>query len=313
MTTKVPSKFRVRVPASTSNIGPGFDCLGCGFKLYNTFEFQVGRAPKDSHRIEFTGPERGNLKPLADNLVHAAARFLYEALGRDLPPLSVRADVHVPNARGLGSSATAIVAGLVAANVVAGSPMKRHALLEVACEFEGHPDNVTPSLLGGLTAAIITVSGRVIVARHKPHERIGFVILSPDYEVPTKPARRVLPNQIRREDAIANCSRLPLLIEAIAKGRFQDLAILTEDRLHEPFRMPLYQRFDDLKAVALGAGAASVTLSGAGPSMLAIAPKKSCPNIATQWEAALGDFGLGGKARSLDPDFSGARVTVLES
>lgn len=302
-----PEEFYVDVPGSTANLGPGFDCLGLAMRIANRFHVRL--AEEDS--IAFDGPEGAALRENPGNLFHESADFVFRRLGVDRPPIAVTCTARVPNARGLGSSSTAVVGGLAAGNVLAGEPFNRSALLDLAGEIEGHPDNVAPALLGGLTAAIMGSGNRVIFARHIPHETVGFVALIPDYEVPTVEARRVLPQSVPLADAIANLSRLPLLVQAIVQGRFHSLRELTADRLHEPHRMGLYRKFDELRAAGFESGAAAVTLSGAGPTMLAIAPAESAADIVDGWTRAMEDLGVGGRVRPLEPDSAGMRVTIL--
>jgi homoserine kinase len=306
VTTK--TRCRVSIPASTSNFGPGFDFLGCAFELRNEFAVEV--APEDSapNSIEFNGPQAAGLRPSPDNLFFGCARRVYDRIGEPMPPLKVLTHVEVPNARGLGSSATATVAGLVAANHLAGDPLSQDDILDLACDIEGHPDNVAPALLGGLIGGVMTESGRVLYRRWMPHPAVGFVLVSPDYEVPTRQARAALPKQIPMADAIANASRLPLLVMALIDGDLSDLRELTRDRWHEPYRAHLFRSLDPMREAAFEAGAAAVTVSGAGPTMLAITHINKRQQVADAWRAALLTCGLGGTVRVLEVDREGAMI-----
>lgn len=304
------SLLRLRVPASTSNIGPGFDCLGCALKLHNTFEARVVPGDPAGSVLEFDGPEAKGLVSTPDNFFFRAASLVLGQRRRRPVRWQVKVKVGVPNARGLGSSATAIVAGLLAGNAISGNELSTAQLAELACRIEGHPDNVIAALVGGLTAGTLADDGRVVFARFKVHSSVGIVVASPDYEVPTSKARAALPAQVPFKDAVANTVRVPLVIEALRTGELGALAMLTEDRLHEPYRKPLYQEFDALKQAALKAGAAAVTVSGAGPSMLAITPKDARPRVAAAMQKALVRLGLGGVARELDVAAAGADCRV---
>jgi homoserine kinase len=304
-------RCQVSIPASTSNIGPGFDFLGCAFQLRNEFSVEVALEEGESNSIIFNGPQSKGLNPSSDNLLFGCAERVFERIGEPMPPLRVRAHVEVPNARGLGSSATATVAGILAANFLAGEPLTRDELLEIACDIEGHPDNVAPALLGGMTGGVMTDSGRVLIKRWMPHPSIGFVLVSPDYEVPTRLARAALPKEIPLADAIANATRIPLLVMALIEGDLSDLQELTRDRWHEPYRAHLFRSLVPLKEAAFAAGAASVTVSGAGPSLLAITEIGNTARVAEGWRAALSSCSLGGTVRVLEVDRDGAILQPL--
>ncbi|MEQ8821541.1 MAG: homoserine kinase [Sumerlaeia bacterium] len=317
--------LHIRVPASTSNLGPGYDVLGCAFQLHNEFLVRLLEGEGDSE-IAFTGPQAKGLTPSPDNVFFTSAARLFQFLGRPVPRLEVTAVCHVPNARGLGSSSTAVVAGLLAADAICGgmledggqsffaaAPVGVSGLLDLASQIEGHPDNVAPALLGGLTCAMMAPDGHVVASRSRPHPALGFVVYSPDYEVRTEDARNALPKTIAHSDAVANLARLPLLIDALTRGDASELALLTIDRLHEPYRKPLYRQFEELKAVAREAGAAAACLSGAGPSMLAIGVVEDLPRVAQAWKKAAEDFGLGGEVRVLEVEYEGASVQSYES
>ncbi len=313
MPATIKTRCQISIPASTSNIGPGFDFLGCAFQLRNEFEVEPALEDGDTNSIIFNGPQSSGLIPSSDNLFFGCAARVFERIGEPMPPLRVRAHVEVPNARGLGSSATATVAGILAANFIAGEPLTRQELLEIACDIEGHPDNVAPALLGGMIGGVMTESGRVIVRRWMPHPSIGFVLVSPDYEVPTRLARAALPKEIPLKDAIANATRIPLLVMALIEGDLSDLQELTLDRWHEPYRAHLFRSLDPLKAAAFAAGAASVTVSGAGPSLLAITAVANANRVAEAWRAALSSCSLGGAVRVLEVDRDGAVVQAQAS
>lgn len=308
MTPAPAATLRLVVPCSTSNLGPGFDCLGCALQLYNEFDIAILPEAHAQNALSFSGPESAGLRPSPNNLFFFAAKRLYDRLGLKKPAMSVEARVNVPNARGLGSSATAIVAALLAANRLTGETLQRQDLVAIATEIEGHPDNVTPALLGGLTASLKGANGRVISSRWLPHESVAFILLSPDYEVATKSARSALPAHVPHDDAVANLARVPLLIDALVNARFDDLALLMEDRLHEPFRLSLYPNFTELKQAGLRVGVSAVTLSGAGPTMLGIAPRESAESLADAWCRALHDMGMTGRARVLAVEPHGARI-----
>lgn len=307
-----PKSFRVSVPCSTSNIGPGFDCLGLAFQLYNDFTFTELQG--DTRLLlNFSGPERGRLVGKPDGFFFQAMRRVFEHAGEPLEGVQVEAVVNVPNARGLGSSSTAIVGAMLGANRLITKPLSRKDILGLAVEFEGHPDNVTPALLGGLTASLMTPQKEILNHHYTPSPKLGFVVLSPDYEVSTAEARKVIPKTVSLADAIANSCRVPLLIQALVEGDISNLKTLTQDKFHENQREHLMRSITQLRKTAWNAGAASVTISGAGPSMLAICLKEQAPAIEADWSQEVKALGLGGKARILNPDLEGARTVEVES
>ncbi len=261
---KNPDQVRVRVPGTTANLGPGFDCLGMALDLFNEFHVRLSATGRSS----LSG--RGTCSELAgtNNDLFKTFRRVCRIAGHKPPAIDVLVDGGVPIARGLGSSATAIVAGALSANALCGSPLKTEDLLAPCVAIEGHPDNVAPALLGALTAAVRTPSG-VIVHQYAPYANWRVVLLIPDYELSTAKARAAIPKKIPHGDATFNLARVPFVIDALVDGDAAELAAVLSDRLHEPYRKPLVERYDRISRAALGAGAAAVYLSGAGPSMAA--------------------------------------------
>lgn len=311
----LPRALRIRVPASTSNLGPGFDCLGLAFRLYNTFCISI--LPPGEYRFAADGPERIDLPSGSDNLfVQAAARFWQTVLPtrrskrRPMPGFDVHATLRVPAVRGLGSSTTALLAGLLAANAVAGSPASTQTLLDIAGAMEGHPDNATPSLLGGLRAGAMGPGNTIHHARYRLHRSVGCVALIPDYPVPTERARRAIPASVPHRDAVFNLSRVPLIVDRLARGVLDDLGLLMEDRLHEPYRKSLMPGFDEVVRAGRRAGAAAVVLSGAGSAMLAFCRKPDCERVGAAMVRAMRRAGHGSRVLILEPDNRGAIVAI---
>lgn len=261
---------KVRVPATSANLGPGFDCLGLALNLYNRLEAHE----EEGLRIDIEGEGAGFLPADAANLAYQAMKRAYEAAGRKCPGLFIRQVNAIPLSSGLGSSAAAIVGGLVAANALMGGPLDKMELLRIACEMEGHPDNATPCLLGGLTAAVME-GGEVQYARTLPHGRFGFAAMVPQFELSTKKARSVLPESYARADAVQNIGRAVLMYAALEQGRAELLRTASRDRIHQPYRKALIPGWDDASACAVDAGALAVFLSGAGPAVMAV---YDCPD-----------------------------------
>ena len=259
----------VRVPASTANLGPGFDCLGLALDIYNTVELSLAVATT----VEITGEGQGQLSLGPNNLVLQAAERLAEQTGQQVPGWHLRPHNEIPLARGLGSSSAAIVGGLVAANELLQGGLDRQQLLEIATEIEGHPDNVAPALYGGLTACCVEAEDVCCIRLDAPRELdIGVVI--PRFEVSTEQARQVLPEQVSFDDAIFNVSRAACTLAALVAGRWEVLSGVMKDRLHQPHRASLIPGMAEVIAAAEEAGARGAALSGSGPTVVAFATEQ---------------------------------------
>jgi homoserine kinase len=256
--------IRVRVPATSANLGPGFDALGLALRLHNILELE----PAESPAIEVDGEGAGTLPRDPSHLAYRAALAVHARAGRAPGAFRMRQQNRIPLGRGLGSSAAAIVSGAVAANALLGDPLDRQALLDLAAELEGHPDNVAAALFGGLVVCAGTPSGIRWVRLAPPALRA--VVAVPAFAVSTREARRLLPARVPFEDAVFNVTRTALLVAALGAGRTDLLGDATEDRLHQPYRAALVPGLDHALAAARRAGAHGVALSGSGPSVLAL-------------------------------------------
>ncbi len=290
----------VRVPATSANLGPGFDVLGLALGLYNEIVYDEA----DGVTVAIEGEGVGRLDTGAANVVARAARMAYEAAGRRFPGAAIRCLNRIPPARGLGSSAAAWVGGLVAANAMLGSPLDRDALLALACRAEGHPDNVAAALLGGLTVSCVSGESVAAVSLRVPADLL-WVVLVPKPESSTREARAVLPETVTRADAVFNLQRMGLLLAALASGRVDVLGVAMDDRLHQPQRQALFPWMDAVRRAALEAGALGCVLSGAGPSVLAAVRGATQP-VARAMEQALTSVGVAGRALPLPVDTTGA-------
>lgn len=295
----------VTVPATSANLGPGFDCLGLALPILNRFSARERDDGPSMTRA--TGEGAGLLDGSTDNLVLRSARRLYEAAGRPFPGWDLTIASEIPLARGLGSSASAVVGGLALANALMGEPFTREQLLSHATAIEGHPDNVAPALTGGITVAF-EVEGRV-VAQPLVAERLPeWVVAVPAFELSTEVARKALPSVISRQDAVYNIARVTLLTTALAGGRLEWLADALSDRLHEPYRRPLVPGMEAVSRAAVAAGAWGVTLSGAGPTLLAWCPLGQGDQVAAAMEAAWQASGVAARARRVPLDRQGTRI-----
>lgn len=290
----------VRVPATSANLGPGFDVLGLALGLYNDIAYEEAEGVV----VTIDGEGAGRLDTGAGNVVARAAHMVYQAAGRRFPGAAIRCVNRIPPARGLGSSAAAWVGGLIAANAALGSPLDRDAILALACRAEGHPDNVAAALLGGLTVSCAAGDRVTAVSLPVPPE-IGWVVLVPETESSTREARAVLSATVSRSDAVFNLQRLGLVLASIASGDVDLLRLAMEDRLHQPQRQALFPWMEPVRQAALEAGALGCVLSGAGPSLLA-ALRGSGEAVAHAMERALGAAGVAGRAATLPVDTVGA-------
>jgi homoserine kinase len=292
--------IEVRVPATSANLGPGFDVLGLALGLHNDVVLEEA----DRVVVAIEGEGAGRLDTGGDNVVARAARMVYEAVGRKFTGASIGCVNRIPPSRGLGSSAAAWVGGLVAANAVLGSPLDREAILALASRAEGHPDNVAAALLGGLTVSC-AVGDRVLAVSLPVSTEIGWVVLVPQMESSTREARSVLPDTVPRADAVFNLQRLGLLLAALASGHADHLRFAMDDRLHQPQRQVLFPWMESVRRSALDAGALGCVLSGAGPSLLA-GVRGEGESVARAMERALEEVGLRGRALPLPVDTLGA-------
>ena len=260
----------VRVPATTANLGPGFDTLGLALNLYNILEMELAPGQLE---IIVTGQGSGSIPTTEDNIVYQAALRVWRQLGFSSPGIRIKLTNHIPVASGLGSSAAAIVGGMVAANHLAGNPLSNDKLLQLASEFDGHPDNAAPALLGGL---VICVKEGENIYYHKVQLdgdlKIGTV--TPHFPLATKAARQVLPDTVPLTDAVFNLGRVSLLIAALTSKKYELLKIAMKDRLHQPYRAQLNPTMEKAFTEAIKAGALGVALSGSGPTLIALAQEK---------------------------------------
>lgn len=315
----VISSVSITVPATTANLGPGFDCIGAALTLYNEFKFT--RLEQGKMKITVTGAEAERVVTDESNLLYQAFVKFYQQIEQIPPAVQINIDLGVPLARGLGSSATAIVAGLVGGNLLAGEPLSQLQVMELAIALEGHPDNVVPALLGGCRLAATGVE--IEPQRRREGEGESFweicevpwsenvvpVVAIPDFELSTKEARQVLPTEVSRADAIFNTAHLGLLLRGLETGRGDWLRSALQDRLHQPYRKGLIQGYDAVHSAAVATGAYGMVISGAGPTLLALTNKVDSEAVAAAMAAAWLNEGIQAEVRSLCVDTQGAKAT----
>jgi len=295
-----PLAAAVKVPATSANLGPGFDCLGLALDLYLEVHCQTGGA---GLRISANEPD----VPLdASNLVYRAMQRVFEAAAKPVPDLELRIENGIPLSRGLGSSAAAIAAGLVVANTLLGEPFDQRRLLALGLPLEGHPDNLAPALFGGLCVSSLA-DGEVLSLPVQLARPPRIVLFIPDFVMPTAEARRVLPESVPRTDAIFNTCRSSLLVAALAAGDFSTLRWAMDDRLHQPYRAALFPALPRLIEAALRAGAAGAAMSGAGSTVIAFCEADPAP-VAHRLEQAAVALGVAGRGATAQIDLQGARL-----
>lgn len=258
--------FKVRVPATTANLGSGYDSFGMALCLYNEIEVDLCGT---SLAIDIDGEGANELSRDTSNLVYRGIMCALKRAGISVVGLRLKLTNRIPIESGLGSSASAIVGGLVLGNCIAGNVLNLEQLLELAVDIEGHPDNVVPALLGGFTVCCMNEDSRVIYARHSIPEGLEVIIAVPECHVCTAQARAVLPRAIPLRDAVFNLSRAALFVSAFITQDFELLKVGMQDRLHQPYRLGLIPGAEDAIEAAYNAGALGAAVSGSGPSIIA--------------------------------------------
>lgn len=257
----------ISVPATSANLGPGYDCLGLALDLRQRVTFTTRHEP--GLRITAVGEDAQFVPKDENNLIYQSMRLVFQRTGGEPSGLHIHQENDIPIASGLGSSSSAVLAGMFGANEIAGSPLTREQLLQMATDLEGHPDNVAPAVYGGLVLGVQSTDGLLVEQFAVPPMEV--VVVLPDFELLTETARAALPAQVSLADAIHNSSRLGLLIHALQTAEYDRLSVAMQDRLHQPYRIPIITGMADAMQAAREAGAAGVALSGAGPSLIAFA------------------------------------------
>lgn len=245
--------IKVKVPATSANLGPGFDVLGLAIDRYNIFTFVESAESKE------------------ENLIYKSYRRVFEYLGKPLIPVKIQVNDNIPIARGLGSSAACIVGGIMGANEILGKPLDKEDILKLATEIEGHPDNVAPAIYGGLVVSVME-GDKIHIAKLPIKNKLNFIALVPNFELSTSKAREVLPKRIDFKDGIYNVSRVSILLTALATGDSGLIKLGLQDKFHQPYRGKLIEGFDEIISAVNQKGALGCYLSGAGPTIMCIGP-----------------------------------------
>lgn len=300
------NQVTISVPATTANLGVGFDCLGAALTMANKFQFTaVDSATK--LKITVTGKEAKKVGIDANNLIYQSFVRLYQAIKQTPPAVEITITLGVPLSRGLGSSATAIVGGLMGANCLAGNPLNQTEIMDLAIAIEGHPDNVVPALLGSCQLSVLA-EDRWQITPIPWHLEIIPVVAIPNFELSTEAARAVLPKSYNRSDAIFNISRMGLLLRALATNNQDWLTTALEDKIHQPYRQKLITGYQEVRQAAINAGAAGMVISGAGPTLLALTTPHQREQVVNAMAQAWKHLGVEAEVLSLALDNIGAKI-----
>lgn len=296
---------KVRLPASTSNLGPGFDCFGLALKLYLTIEAKINPKSKVHCKVKTTGPKENHALPRnATNLIYRAMSHAAKLEGIELPPLELSVHNEIPLASGLGSSAAAIVGGIKLAGLIGKQELSAQTIQNYATKFEGHPDNVAASLFGGFVASCVKENGEVVSARFEWPADIRVVVVSPHAQLPTHVARAALPKSVSRADAVYNLQRASLFTAAVTQRRPELFWDAMHDRLHQPKRESLVPGLSEVLALPREEGLLGIALSGAGPSVLALVDDHDAA-IGRRIARCFSKHGIRSKTRILEVDPAG--------
>lgn len=299
----------VKIPGSTANLGPGFDTLGMALSLYAWIEMK----PSNTTSFHLYGDNLKGLPTDKSNLIYKVAQSVFAEAGESIPELEISMYSDIPLTRGLGSSASAIVGALFAANQLIGSPLSQAKLFDMATRLEHHPDNVGASLYGGIITAIWDGT-HAEALRIEPPDHLGVLVAIPDFQLSTSKAREVLPKQVSLSDAVYNVSRASLLTAALVSGRLDLISKTMSDRLHQPYRATLVPGMSRILEEATDHGAIGIALSGAGPTLLSLVDLNHSTGDELEHflKSVLADHGISAKTLWVKPCRDGAIEINME-
>lgn len=309
-------KISVKVPATTANIGSGFDCLGMALPVYNTVTIEETVLPGTGIEINVMSEEDSeeefameHIPTDENNIVYKAVELLYNSIGQNPAELKITIKSQIPVARGLGSSAAVIVGGLLAANELLGKPADEAALLSIATEVEGHPDNVTPAIVGGLVLTSQEEDGSILYRKLKWPEEWHIMVCIPDFELATEIARSVLPKEVPMGDATFNARRLAMFVEAVHTNDAGLMKLALQDRLHQQYRMKLVPGLPEImENLKHEENVLGCVLSGAGPSILVISQKNNLDKIKSIVSETWAGLNVKTDIRTLKVEENGAQI-----
>ncbi len=292
------------IPATTANLGPGFDTLGMALNMYNYISMVETGC---NLVIDVTGEDAENVSRTESNLVYKSALKVFQKVGYNPKGLYIKIHNNIPMVRGLGSSASAIVGGIVAANHISGCQLDTDELLLIAAHMEGHPDNVAPALLGGIVISAM-LEDEILYRKISPPKSLTTVVAIPQYELSTKKARNALPKKVLLSDAIFNMSRTGLLLMSFLDNDMELLSKVMDDRLHQPYRMSLIPGMENVSKAAKENGAYALALSGAGPSLIAFCEQSFSKKIGRAMKEAFLEVGVKCIIKDLSPVNNGVQI-----
>lgn len=278
--------IKLQIPATSANLGAGFDALGLALEFYNVVEME------ESDTIEISSADETPIPTDENNLIYQSVKDVYQICGKKLDGLKMVQTNTIPMTRGLGSSSACIVAGLMGANTLLGNPLNTDDLVDLAAQIEGHPDNTAPALLGGIVTAVFD-GRRVHWVKQEVYTKLRFVAMIPDFELKTEKARACLPSEVAHKDAVYNLSRAALFSASLLTGKFENLRTAVHDKLHQPYRMALIPHAREVFDIAYAHGAYAAYISGAGPTIMAIADEENS-YFAGKMRFSLDNIGLTG-------------------
>lgn len=297
--------IKVKVPATTANMGPGFDCIGMALTMYN-----IVYAEKIEKGLEIIIQDGNPSIPTDENnLIYKTICYFYDNIGQPVPGIRLIQQDSIPHTRGLGSSAACIVAGLHIANAMSQSFFSKEELVQMAAQIEGHPDNTTPALLGGMTIGAMNEKDMKYVKIRVP-DTLHFAVMIPEFTLSTELAREALPKSVSLQDAVFNASRAALLTVSMLTGDMDNLEMATQDSLHQPYRSALIPNMDSILRQAKSCGAKGTYLSGAGPTLLAII--KNVVDFRREMVMYLETLEEKWQVQMLQADNEGAKVWINE-
>lgn len=255
--------IRIKIPATSANLGAGFDSLGLAVNLYNYVDMEL------SDKIEISSFDDTKIPTNQNNLIYSSAKYLFNLCGKKLEGLKIIQTNNIPMTRGLGSSSACIIGGLVGANTLLNNQFSKDELVNIASKIEGHPDNTTPALLGGIVTAVIE-DEKVYWVKQEVFNQLKMIAIIPDFQLSTARARQCLPTQVSHLDARFNLSRAALFSSSLLQGKYENIKISVNDKLHQPYRIKLINHAEDVFKKAYVLDAYGIFISGAGPTLMAI-------------------------------------------
>ena len=296
--------IRIDVPATSANLGAGFDSLGIALTMKNRIWMEV------SDTVDITSSDGTDIPKDKSNLIFWAANYLYELCEKELPGLKIVQENNIPMARGLGSSSACIVAGILGANRFMGNPFSQNDLLNIAAKIEGHPDNTSPAISGGLVASAME-GERVYSVSVPVSDKIRFAVMIPPFELKTEKARGVLPTEYSREDAVYNLSRSGLMTASLFSGKLENLRVAVQDRIHQPYRSGLIENCDTVFRVSYELGSLGTYVSGAGPTIISMIDAKDADAFGKSMEAHLCEKNMKDwRVEIHSADHDGAKIVI---